>query len=143
MASFNQALLIGRLTADPELKQTSNGTSVCTFSLAVDRKLKKEGQPSCDFLNVVAWKDRAEFICKYFRKGQQILIQGEIQVRSWTERDGSKRYTTEIVAKECGFVDSKKDEPTAPAVAPSYSPYTSGAATSAEFEEVDDASFPF
>lgn len=137
MASFNQALLIGRLTADPELKQTANGTSVCTFSLAVDRKLKKEGQPSCDFLNIVAWKERAEFICKHFRKGQQILIQGEIQVRSWTERSGEKRYTTEIVAKECGFVDGKKDEPTAPTAAPSYP------ATSAEFEEVDDASLPF
>jgi single-strand DNA-binding protein len=143
MASFNQALLIGRLAADPELKQTTSGTSVSTFSLAVDRRIKKDGDPPCDFLNIVAWKEQAEFICKYFRKGQQILIRGEIQVRSWTSRDGSKRYVTEIIAKDIGFVDSKKDDPTASTIAPSYNPYTNSAATSAEFEEVDDASLPF
>jgi single-strand DNA-binding protein len=143
MASFNQALLIGRLAADPELKQTTSGTSVSTFSLAVDRRIKKDGDPPCDFLNIVAWKEQAEFICKYFRKGQQILIRGEIQVRSWTSRDGGKRYVTEIIAKDIGFVDSKKDDTTAPTVAPSYNPYTNSAAASAEFEEVDDASLPF
>ena len=132
MASFNQVIIIGRLTADPELKQSKTGTNVCSFSLAVDRKFKKDGEPSCDFFECVAWRERAEFVCKYFKKGNQILIQGELQNRSWTDKNGQKRTTTEIIVNGSGFVDSKKDEQGENGA--SYNPYQTAAT---EFVEVN------
>lgn len=143
MASYNKAILIGRLTADPELKQTPSGTFVCAFSLAVDRPYKKEGAPGCDFLNVVAWRGEAEFVARYFRKGQQIFVEGQIQVRSYKDKRGETRYVTEIIADGVRFVDSKKAEDTPAAVAPGYNPYTDQ--ESKEFEEVNvaDEDLPF
>lgn len=108
MASFNKCILIGNLTADPELKQTQGGTSVCSFSIAVNRKYAKaeQGQPTVDFINIVAWKQQAEFVCRYFKKGKPILVCGQLQVRTWTDKQGQKRYETEVIADEVSFVGS-------------------------------------
>ena len=107
MASFNKVILIGNMTADPELKQTQTGVSVSSFSIAVNRRFKGEnGQQECDFINIVTWRQQAEFVCKYFRKGNPILICGQIQTRSWTDNQGQKRYATEVVADEVSFVAS-------------------------------------
>ena len=103
MASFNKAILMGRLTADPELKQTQSGASVTSFSLAVDRRFSKGEEKQCDFITIVAWKQTAEFICNHFKKGQAMLVCGEIQTRSWQDQNGNKRYATEVVASEVSF----------------------------------------
>ena len=108
MANLNKVILIGHLTADPELKSTPNGVSVTSFSIGVTRKYTKQGeQPTTDFINIVAWRTTAEFITKYFRKGQAICICGSIQTRSYTAQDGTKRYATEVVADEATFVEKK------------------------------------
>lgn len=107
MATFNKAILIGNLVADPELKQTPQGTSCCRFRIAVQRRFAKEGaEQTADFIDIVAWRQTAEFVCKYFRKGKPILICGQIQTRSWTDQQGGKRYATEVVADEVSFVES-------------------------------------
>lgn len=104
--NFNKATLGGRLTADVELKQTSNGVSVCSFTLAVTRKTDRE---KTDFINCVAWRQTAEFISKYFGKGSSLCVTGAIQTREWTDNNGNKRYATELVVDEAFFVDSKSD----------------------------------
>ena len=112
MASFNKVILIGNLTADPELKQTQSGISVTSFSIAVSRRYTSkaaDNAPQADFINIVAWRNTAEFITKYFQKGKSILIVGSIQSRSWTDQNGQKRYTTEVVAEEAQFVERKSD----------------------------------
>ncbi|MBO7150284.1 MAG: single-stranded DNA-binding protein [Clostridia bacterium] len=111
MANFNKVILVGRLTADPELKQTTTGLSVCSFSIAVNRRFSKaaEGQPTADFFNIVAWRNTAEFVCRSFRKGRPILVCGQLQNRTWTDSQGVKRYATEIVADEVDFVDSRPE----------------------------------
>jgi single-strand DNA-binding protein len=109
MASFNKVILIGNLTADPELKQTAQGTSVCSFTLAINRRFGRntdQGQPTADFISVVAWRERAEFVAKYFKKGRPLLVCGQLQSRSWTDTQGAKRYSTEVLADEAYFVDS-------------------------------------
>ena len=108
MASLNKVILIGNLTKDPELKQTPSGTSVVSFSVGVSRKYSgADGSRETDFINIVAWKGTAEFIAKYFRKGNGISIVGSLQVRSY-ESNGQKRYVTEVVAEEAGFIDKKE-----------------------------------
>ena len=111
MASFNKVILMGRLTATPELKQTPSNVSVTTFTVAVDRRFARsgEGQETADFITVVAWRQTAEFVCRYFKKGRPILVCGSIQTRSWTDQQGNKRYVTEVVADEVSFVESKAD----------------------------------
>ena len=105
MASFNKVILIGNLTADPELKQTASGISACTFSIAVNRRYKDQnGNTECDFINIVAWRERAEFVTRYFTKGKPILVCGQIQTRNWTDSNGQKRYATEVIADEVSFV---------------------------------------
>lgn len=104
--NFNKVILGGRLTADPELKQTPQGVSVTTFSIAVNRR-GKEAQT--DFINCQAWRQTAEFICKFFKKGSSICISGSIQTRSWTDQQNVKRYATDVVADEAFFVDAKAD----------------------------------
>lgn len=108
MASFNKVILMGRLTADPELKQTQSGTAVTSFNLAVDRKYSKSEEKKCDFITVVAWRQAAEFICKSFTKGQAMLVCGELQTRSWEDQQGNKRYATEVVVNEVNFCEAKK-----------------------------------
>ncbi len=110
MANFNlnKVILGGRLTADPELKQTPQGVSVTTFSIAVNRR-GKEAQT--DFINCQAWRQTAEFICKFFKKGSSICVIGSIQTRSWTDQQNNKRIATEVIVDEANFVDSKADAP--------------------------------
>ena len=107
--AFNKVILMGRLTADPELKQTQSGTAVVSFNLAVDRRYNKDEEKKCDFITVVAWKQTAEFICKYFKKGSAILLCGELQTRSWEDNNGNKRYATEVVANEVSFCEGKNN----------------------------------
>ena len=105
------------MTADPELKQTPSGIAVTTFTVAVNRRFggKNEGEAQADFFNVTAWRATAEFICKYFKKASSICVMGSLQTRSWVDKDGQKRYATEIVADEAYFVDAKAEMPAAPA----------------------------
>lgn len=111
MASYNKIILIGNLVADPELKQTPAGVSVCSFSIAVNRRFTKQGeQQQVDFFNVTCWRERAEFVSKYFSKGRSILVSGEIHQRSWTDNTGAKRYSYDVIPDEVGFVDRKNSE---------------------------------
>ena len=150
MASFNKVILIGNLTADPELKQTAQGTSVCSFTLAINRRFSRnadQGQPTADFINVVAWRERAEFVAKYFKKGRPLLVCGQLQSRSWTDAQGNKRYATEVVADEITFVENKNSASAGDASV-TYAPDAYGASTASvgsvpDFEEVDDNSLPF
>ena len=106
--NFNKCILAGRLTADPELKATPSGIPVITFTVEVNRQKPKDGgEQQADFINCVAWRSTAEFITNYFSKGSAIMIVGAIQVRSWTDQSGQKRYTTEVIASEAHFVESK------------------------------------
>lgn len=112
--NLNKAILGGRLTADVELKQTQSGVPVCTFTLAVNRKPAKDKETVTDFINCVAWRNTAEFISKYFKKGSSLCVAGSIQTRSWDDNNGNKRYATEIIVDEAMFVDSKGDQPAQP-----------------------------
>lgn len=108
--NFNKVILGGRLTANPEIKQTQNGVPVCTFSVAVNRKYSKEGQQQeVDFINCTAWRATAEFIGKYFKKGSSLCVVGTIQTRSWTDSNNQKRYATDVMVDEVLFVDSKNE----------------------------------
>lgn len=107
--NLNKVVLAGRLTHDPELKQTATGVSVVSFTLAINRKFSANGQQQTDFINCVAWRNTAEFISKYFKKGSALCISGSIEVRSWTDSNNQKRYATEIVIDEAMFVDGKND----------------------------------
>lgn len=105
--AFNRVILVGNLVADPELKTTPNGVSVTRFSIAVNRRFAKNGET--DFFEIVAWRNTAEFVCRHFAKGKPILVSGTLQNRSWTDKEGNKRYATEIVADEVTFVEGKRD----------------------------------
>lgn len=107
---MNKAILVGRLTSDPELKKTQGGVSVCRFSVAVNRRFSDaNGNRMTDFIDCVAWRQAAEFICNYFAKGRMIGLVGAIQTRGWTDADGRKRYATEVIAHEAYFTESKSD----------------------------------
>ncbi len=107
---LNVAVLMGRLVADPELRQTPSGVSVTSFTLAVDRSYVKAGaERQTDFIDVVAWRNTAEFVCKYFRKGQLAAVQGSIQTRSYTDKEGNKRKAFEIVADNVHFAEPKRE----------------------------------
>lgn len=118
--NFNKVILGGRLTATPELKKTPSGVSVVQFVVAVTRKYggKDESgqavQPQADFIRVTAWRQLAEFVTRCFSKGSSICVVGTVQTRSWTDQQGNKRYTTEVVAEEINFVDSKGEGGSAP-----------------------------
>ena len=112
--NLNKVILVGRITADPELKQTTGGVSVTQFSIAVNRRYAAQNERQADFINVVAWRQTAEFISRYFKKGSAICVTGSIQTRSWQDNQGQRRYATEVVADEAMFVDNKsqtKDDP--------------------------------
>lgn len=130
--NFNKVIIGGRLTTDAELKQTPSGVSVTAFSIAVNRK---GADNKTDFIDVVAWRQTAEFICKYFKKGSSICIVGNLQKREWTDNKGNKRYATEVIAEEACFVDSKNETsaetPTFADTAPKFE----------EIKETDDLPF--
>jgi single-strand DNA-binding protein len=118
---YNKAILVGRLTADPELKQTPNGISVTSFSIACDRGYTtKSGERTADFLDIVAWRTTAEFICRYFTKGRPILVEGSIQTRSYVDKQGQNRRAWEIIADNVRFVESKNAGGGAGAGAPQF-----------------------
>lgn len=106
---MNKVILVGRFTRDPDLRTTTTGKSVATFSLAIDRRYKQEGQPTADFFNIVAWGRQAEVICQYLGKGRQIALSGHLQARSYDGKDGVKRYVTEVVLEDFDFIGSKND----------------------------------
>lgn len=108
---LNKVVLMGRLTKDPELRRTGSGTAVTSFSLACDRDFKSQsGEKETDFIEVVAWKNTAEFVSKYFSKGRTAVVEGRLQIRDWTDKSGNKRITAEIVADNVYFADSKRSE---------------------------------
>ncbi len=113
--ALNNVILMGRLCSDPELRRTNNGTAVTSFTLAVDRDYKAEGEAETDFIEVVAFKHSAEFVCKHFTKGRMAIVNGRLQIRNWTDRDGNKRKTAEIIADRIYFGDSKKEAAQTPA----------------------------
>lgn len=107
---LNTVILMGRLTADPEMRTTSSGISVVRFTLAVERDYQANGtERATDFIDIVAWRQRAEFVSKYFHKGMQVAVKGSVQTGSYTDKDGNKRKTWEVVADNVYFADSKRD----------------------------------
>ena len=150
MANFNlnKVMLGGRLTADPELKQTPNGIQVATFSIAVNRRTRSadNSHPSADFFNITAWRQTAEFVSRYFKKGSSICIVGTLQNRSWVDQQNTKHYRTDIVADEVMFVDSRSESSGSYgadsfAAAPAFS---SASDVAPKFEEIKtDDDLPF
>ena len=137
---MNKVILMGRLTRDPEVRysQGENASAVARYSLAVDRRFKRDGEPTADFINCVAWRQTAEFICKFFKKGNSICISGSVQTRTWNDQQNNKRYATEIIADEAFFVDGKSDNAASEQGAPTFT------ASQANFEEVaGDDDLPF
>ena len=107
---LNKIFILGRLTRDPELRRTQNGTAVAGFALAVDRDFKNaDGTKETDFIEVVAWRSSAEFVSKYFTKGRMAIVEGRLQIRDWTDKNGNKRRNAEVVADNVYFGDSKKE----------------------------------
>ncbi len=150
---MNKAFLIGRLAADPELRQTGNGIAVTSFTIAVDRPFVTKGaERQTDWIDIVAWRNTAEFVCKYFQKGSPIVVEGSIQTRMWEDKTGQKRKSVEIVADNVEFVPRTKDAGSAPSFntgrtdfAPIAEPapvvYSAGSAD--DFTVVDDEDLPF
>lgn len=105
---LNKIILMGRLTRDPELRRTESGTAVCSFSIAVDRDFKsKNGEKETDFIDIVSWRATAEFVSKYFTKGRMAVVEGRLQIRDWTDKEGGKRRSAEVIADNVYFGDSK------------------------------------
>ena len=109
---MNKVILMGRLTRDPEMRQTPNGVAVCSFSIAVNRRFAKEGQQQADFINCSAWRQQAEFICKYFTKGSMIAVVGQLQSRSWDNQEGKRQYSTDVMVDEVYFTGSRAESHT-------------------------------
>ena len=172
---LNHIVIMGRLTRDPELRRTGSGIAVASFTVAVDRDFggRDGGEKETDFIDCVAWRQTGEFVSKYFTKGRMIVVSGRLQIRSWTDKDGNKRRTAEVVADNCYFGDSKRESeggsyggntyggnsygsnsyggnqggysaPSAPA-APAYGGYSIPSAPASDFELLndDDAQLPF
>ena len=141
---LNKVFIMGRLTRNPELRHTQQGTSVASFTLAVDRDLKgKDGEKATDFIDVVAWRATADFVSKYFAKGRMAVVEGRLQIREWTDKNGDKRRTAEVIADNVYFGDSKKDGgEVKPA---SNAPVSYGLPTADQFAELndDDGDLPF
>ena len=136
---MNKAILMGRITRDLEMRTTTSGVSVCSFSIAVNRRFSKDGQQQTDFINCVAWRQQAEFICKYFAKGSMIAIVGSIQSRSWDSQDGKKQYATEVIVDEAYFTGSKAE--TGTQSAPANQSFNQPDADQAPFDEFDATGF--
>lgn len=153
---LNKIFLMGRLVADPELKQTPSGVSVATFRIAVDRdfKNKETGEREADFINIVTWRATAEFVSRYFAKGRMAVVEGRLQTRSYTDKDGNKRNVSEVVADNIYFGDSRRDgdgggysapAPRAAAPAPQRPAYDAPVPAEDQFAELDgdDGDLPF
>ena len=114
---LNRIILMGRLTRDPELRHTQSGTAVASFSIAVERdfKDKQTGEKATDFIDIVAWRGTAEFVSRFFTKGSMAVVEGRLQMRDWTDKDGNKRRSSEVIADSVHFAGSRKDGGGAPA----------------------------
>ena len=144
---------MGRLTRDPELRRTGSGVAVASFTIAVDRDFsgKDSGEKETDFIECVAWRQTGEFVSKYFTKGRMIVVSGRLQVRKWKNKDGENRYTTEVVADNCYFGDSKREESSGNSygqqnggyTAPALPEYASTPASDFAMLDDDDAQLPF
>lgn len=135
---LNKIILMGRLTRDPELRHTGSGTAVASFSLAVDRDFKNQsGEKETDFIDIVAWRNTAEFVSKYFSKGRMAVVEGRLQIRDWTDKEGGKRRSAEVIAESVYFGDSKKES--------SGSSYAAPSSTDQDFAEIgeEDGELPF
>ncbi len=148
--NLNKVILCGRLTADPELKQTANGIAVVSFSIAVNRRFASKsgdnaGTQQTDFINLVAWRQTAEFISKYFKKGSALCVTGSIQTRKWTDQNNQTRYATEVVVDEAMFVDSRSDAGQSGYMPDAYAtPSFSSTGATPNFEEIKtDDDLPF
>ena len=141
---LNRIVLMGRLTRDPELRHTQAGTPVASFSLAVERDFKDKatGEKTTDFIDIVAWRQTAEFVSRFFTKGRMAVVEGRLQLRDWTDRDGNKRRTAEVLAEHVYFGDSKRDAETGGAYTPPPAEPGSGGAEFAELTD-DDGELPF
>ena len=147
---LNHIVIMGRLVRDPELRRTGTGVAVASFSLAVDRDFSPRdgGERETDFIDCVAWRQTGEFVSKYFTKGRMAVVSGRLQIRNWTDKDGNKRRTAEIVADNVYFGDSKREGESSgysAAPAPSYGSYAAPAPAASDFAmlEDDDAQLPF
>ena len=147
---LNKVFIMGRLTRDPELRRTQNGTPVTSFSLAVDRDFKSQsGEKETDFIDVVAWRATAEFVAKYFTKGRMAVVEGRLQIRDWKDKDGNNRRSAEVVADNIYFGDSKRDGAGSDYAAPAYGApmggYSAPMGGSSAFAEIDeeDGDLPF
>lgn len=143
---LNCAIIMGRLTADPELRTTPSGLSVTSFSVAVDRNFQRQGEEKqTDFINVVAWRQKADFVTRYFRKGSMIAVQGSIQTRNYEDKNGNRRTAVEIVADNVSFCGSKAESGNAGAPASRPAPsYQSGSTDGfSVLPTGDDDAFPF
>lgn len=139
---LNKIFLMGRLTRDPELRRTGSGTAVASFNLAVDRdfKDKQTGEKQTDFIDCVAWRGTAEFVSRYFTKGRQVVVEGKLQMRDWTDKEGNKRRSAEVVCDNVYFADSKKQDD----AGAGYSGGEYGSPRPAEYHEMqDDGPLPF
>ena len=152
----NHITIMGRLTRDPELRRTGSGVAVASFTLAVDRDFGKNenGERETDFIDCVAWRQTGEFVSKYFTKGRMAVVSGRLQIRSWTDKDGNKRRTAEVVADNVYFGDSRKEESGSAynsgfsygsAPAPAYGTYSAPSVPASDFAMLsdDDAQLPF
>jgi len=150
---LNHIILMGRLTRDPELRHTGSGVAVASFSIAVDRDFgnRETGEKETDFIDIVAWRNTAEFVSKYFTKGRMAVVSGRLQIRNWTDKEGNKRRSAEVVADNVYFGDSKRDGDSAGSSFGSYAPFPSDTAAPAapasgsDFAmlEEDDSQLPF
>ena len=154
---LNQIIIMGRLTRDPELRRTGSGIAVAAFTLAVDRDYKPDdGERECDFIDCVAWRGTGEFVSRYFSKGRMAVVQGRLQIRSWTDKDGNKRRSAEVVADNVYFGDCKKEQTPGGTsysgntyggyAAPNYDSYpasTTGSQSVFSMLEDDEAQLPF
>ena len=131
---LNKIVIQGRLCSTPELRRTQSGVAVTTFTLAVDRDFKNNGEKETDFIDVVAWRNTAEFVCNYFTKGRMALAEGRIQIREWKDKDGNNRRIAEVVADHVYFADSKKDSPEYKPAGEQYGSFR---------ETEDDGNLPF
>lgn len=152
---MNQVVLMGRLTRDPELRYTQAGTAVASFTLAVDRGYasRENGERQTDFIDIVAWRNTGEFVSKYFVKGQMAAVTGRLQIRDWTDRDGNKRRSAEVVADNVYFTESKKSRESSGLGRSSYQPDSGNSydvgytepVTGSDFAKLDedDGELPF
>lgn len=132
---LNHITIMGRLTADPELRRTGSGVAVASFKIACDRDFGEKGNKETDFIDCVAWRHTGEFVSNHFTKGRMIVVSGRLQIRKWTDKDGNKRSTAEVVADNVYFGDSKKNE--------QHENTFNGSAVGYEILDGDDSNLPF